>query len=43
MYIFFDSRHDYEGYPPVSGQYEFTNENVKVVEKGFPCNLLRAL
>jgi hypothetical protein len=31
MYIFFDSRHDYEGSPPVSGQYEFTNETVKGV------------
>ncbi len=31
LYIFFDSRHDYEGSTPVSGQYEFTNENVKGV------------
>jgi hypothetical protein len=41
MYIFFDSRHDYEGYPPVSGQYEFTNENVKAREKVFFWRVIR--
>jgi len=43
MYIFFDSRHDYEGYPPVSGQYEFTNENVKAREKVFFWRVIQQL
>ncbi len=43
MYIFFDSRHDYEGYPPVSGQYEFSNENIKAREKGFFWRVIQEL
>ncbi len=43
LYIFFDSRHDYEGYPAVSEQYEFLNENVKAREKEFFWRLIQQL